>query len=159
MRKLSLDLFEEVDYKLIGIHTSIEDYRLAYLLNEKLGLKLKRNKQDLDFDNNSQYAIFEWFDEKKQVVWNLAANICKQEVRLDTSETNGLFFEGKTMLTTFYLLPEHKKINFLLKIEDGNTKPTETKRLLNRIQEINHIVTAYSIDANQLKSKNNLIFY
>ena len=31
--KLHIEEFDEVDYELIAIHTSLEDYRLAYFLN------------------------------------------------------------------------------------------------------------------------------
>ena len=36
IHKLHIDEFDEVDYELIAIHTSLEDYRLAYFLNKKL---------------------------------------------------------------------------------------------------------------------------
>jgi hypothetical protein len=34
--KLALDDFEEADYQLIALHTTLEDYRLAYFINQKL---------------------------------------------------------------------------------------------------------------------------
>ena len=42
------DVFNEVSYTLIGIHCTIEDYRVAYLLNKYLGINLVRSKEDLD---------------------------------------------------------------------------------------------------------------
>ena len=42
MQLLTLDF--EVDYSLIGIHSTEEDYRLAYLLNQQLKTKFKRFK-------------------------------------------------------------------------------------------------------------------
>ena len=47
MQLLTFDL--EDDYLLIGIHSTEEDYRLAYLLNKHLQLKLARKPQDLDY--------------------------------------------------------------------------------------------------------------
>ena len=43
------------DYNLIGIHTSLEDYRLAFFLNNSLNTCLSRCHQDLDFGTNSSY--------------------------------------------------------------------------------------------------------
>jgi hypothetical protein len=34
IHKLDLGEFDKVDYNLIAIHTSIEDYRLAYFINQ-----------------------------------------------------------------------------------------------------------------------------
>ncbi|TYA60140.1 IPExxxVDY family protein [Formosa maritima] len=158
IKKLSLeDFFEEASFTLIGIHTSIEDYRLAYLINSKLNINLKRRRKDLDFNNNSYYSIFEWEDNKQLVTWNLVSNICKIETT-NKAIGNSLFKDNSKLTETFYLLPEHKKINFLLKINDEQLSPKRSHRIINNIQDIAHIVTAYQVDIDQLKSKNNLIF-
>jgi hypothetical protein len=158
IKKLSLeDFFDEADFTLIGIHTSIEDYRLAYLLNTKLNLNLKRRKKDLDFSNTSKFPIFEWEDSKKLNTWNLVSNIC----RIETNNSvigNSLFNDTGIVTETFYLLPEFKKVNYILKINDDQLSTKKEQRIVSQIQDIAHIVTAYIIDGNQLKSKNNLIF-
>ncbi|RSK41623.1 IPExxxVDY family protein [Mangrovimonas spongiae] len=162
IRKLHLDVFDEIDYRLVGIHTSIEDYRLAYLLNQALNLKLKRQKHDLEFGDASIFPIFQWYDDKKQVTWHLVANTCKLELipgNQEMEDEQSLFSGNKTYFKTTYLLPEYKKVNYLLKIEDGQANTMVGQHFINQIQDIHHVITAYSIDASQLKSKNNLIFY
>ena len=54
---LTLD-FED-DYSLIGIHSTEEDYRLAYILNKHLNTKLTRFKHNLDFHllKSSKYCF------------------------------------------------------------------------------------------------------
>ena len=49
IHSLSLDVFEE-EYSLIGIHTALEDLKLAYLLNKELGTNLCKSKEDLKID-------------------------------------------------------------------------------------------------------------
>ena len=62
MQLLSSDL--EEDYSLIGIHSTEEDYRLAYLLNSYLKFKLTRYKDYLDFqDSTAEFPLFEFKDE------------------------------------------------------------------------------------------------
>ena len=51
MQVLTFEL-EEDDYSLVGIHSTEEDYRLAFLLNKYLHIKLKRYKDSLDFQNS-----------------------------------------------------------------------------------------------------------
>ena len=43
IHKLQIVDFLSIDYELIAIHTSIEDYRLAYFLNKELEIKLSKN--------------------------------------------------------------------------------------------------------------------
>ncbi|HEY6142611.1 MAG TPA: IPExxxVDY family protein [Flavobacterium sp.] len=56
-----------------------------------------------------------------------------------------------------YLLPEFKKVDYFLKIED--TEKTinllEIQTLLNTIDNIS---TVYVVEVNKIKAKNNLIF-
>jgi hypothetical protein len=41
IHKLDLGEFDEIDYHLIAIHTSLEDYRLAFFINQKLLINLE----------------------------------------------------------------------------------------------------------------------
>ena len=80
LHKLQVDDFYDDSYKLIAIHCRVEDYRLAYLLNKHLGLKLERKEKDIDFKYlESSYSIFEWDNETEYVLWNLISNVCKKE--------------------------------------------------------------------------------
>ena len=158
VHKLILDdIFDESVFTLIAIHCTIEDYRLAYLLNKFLGINLVRKKFDLDFNNGKAlYSIYKWEDKKQMLTWNLVSNICKTS---DYEQTNsGLLFETTQSITkTFNLLPELKTVNYLLKIDDEFNVKRE-KHIINRILSIPQIATAYTIDQNQLKSRDNLIF-
>ena len=46
---LEIDDFCEEEYSLIGIHSTLEDYKLAYLLNKNLSTKFYKAKEDLEF--------------------------------------------------------------------------------------------------------------
>jgi hypothetical protein len=56
-----------------------------------------------------------------------------------------------------YLVPELKKADFLIKISNENQQLDE-KKILNSIQAIPQIITAYSADLNKIRSKEHLIF-
>jgi len=158
VHKLILDdVFDESVFTLIAIHCTIEDYRLAYLLNKFLGINLVRKNLDLDFNQGKTgYSIYKWEDKKQLLTWNLVSNICKTN---DYKQTNsGSLFETTQSITkTFNLLPELKNVNYLLKIDDEFNTPKE-KYIINTILSIPQIATAYTIDTSQLKSKDNLIF-
>lgn len=158
VHKLILDdVFDEVLYTLIAVHCSLEDYRLAYLLNKYLGINLTRKSSDLDYNNDkSMYSIFEWKDGKQLTTWSLVSNISKTESYQEVNYES-LFNNQEKITKTTNLIPEHKRVNFFLKI-DNQLNFSREKYILNSILKIPQIATAYSIDTNQLKSKDNLIF-
>lgn len=158
VHKLILDaVFDEIDCTLIAIHSTIEDYRLTYLLNKQLNTHLTRKVPDLDFSaDKTTYSIFEWEDTLNLTIWNLVSNICKTEIN-KPQIINSLFDTEEKITKTTYLVPEHKAVNYFLKI-DSEFNLRKEKHILNNILQLNQVITAFSIDINQLKSKDNLIF-
>ena len=158
VHKLILDdVFNKVYYTLIAIHCTLEDYRLAYLLNSKLGIGLKRKPSDLDFDKEkSSFSIFDWEDKKQLATWSLVSNICVKEIYQE-AKIQSLFNTENIVTKTFNLVPEKKNVNYFLKIE-SELIDNKHKFIINSILKIPQIVTAYCIDKSQLKSKDNLIF-
>ena len=52
IHSLSHDSYFEDEYSLIGIHTTLEDYKLAYLLNKNLSTNFYKLKKELVIENN-----------------------------------------------------------------------------------------------------------
>lgn len=152
MQLLTLDL--EDDYLLIGIHSTEEDYRLAYLLNKHLETKLIQFKYPLDFkDSDAQFPLFEFNDKNNFMSYYLINNKYMQIA--NNNNNKGLF--GGDYSTIYYLVPEKKNIDFFLKIK-GCNQLSFAKNLVDKLNKINQIITAYTIEPNTLKSKDHLIF-
>lgn len=153
MQPLTLEL-EEDEYSLIGIFSAEEDYRLAYLLNKQLKTKFTRYKYALDFKNSkAEFPIFEYKDENSFINYYLINN--KYTTFTQNEQNPGLFNGNYSSVT--YLIPEQKKIDFYLKIE-GEQCDSLITNLVEELNKINQIITAYTIEPTTLKSKNNLIF-
>ena len=157
LHKLLVDDFYDASYSLFAVHCRLEDYRLAYLLNKYLNLKLRRQPQDLDYKYfAATYSIYEWFDEEFFTTWHMVSNVCKKEE--DSLQSSGsLFSTSETVLKTYHLLPELKKVDFLIKITNDD-RYLDEKLMLEKIQAIPQVITTYSIDVDQLRSRDNLIF-
>ncbi|WP_299550780.1 IPExxxVDY family protein [Seonamhaeicola sp.] len=157
VHKLVLDAIDEDLFTLIAIHCTLEDYRLAYLLNKFLGITLTRKASDLDFQNGAlTYSIYEWEDCKQQTIWSLVSNVCKTEDYRQGND-DSLFNVQEKITRTNHLIPEYKSVNYFLKI-DNEFNFSKEKYILNSILKIPQVATAYSIEPNQLKSKDHLIF-
>lgn len=151
-----LDDFYEHSYALIAIHSPLEDYLLAYHLNSALSIKLKRyGERDKpgNLVNDGYFPSYHWHNEVEGTTWEL---VCNTVLLQETIRSNGTLFQSGAATRKKYLLPEMKKVDFFLKIDNGDT--FNTKPVVNKLLQAQGIVTAYPLDPNQLKSKNNLIF-
>lgn len=147
-----IDDFYEDSFTLLAIHSSMEDYALVYALNLCLKANFKRSSEDLDISDHISFPIFEWKDDNNDNYWTLITNNSLEEDNV----TRGDLFENEPSFIKHHLVPEHKDADFLLKIEhdDFNLEKDTVKQVLT----IPKIITAYVLDVDQLKSKNNLIF-
>lgn len=157
LHRLELDEFYDDSFTLIAIHSQIEDYRLAYLLNKNLNLKLKRCEKDLDFKYfMASYPYFEYHETLQCRTWYLIANSCVTET--ESIQSSGSLFDfSQKAYKTHFLVPEYKSVNYFLKVEEEATHFDQLSTI-KKIIDIPKIVTSYKVDANQLKSKNHLIF-
>lgn len=158
--KLVLDAVVDQPFKLIAIHCSVEEYKLAFLLNKHLDLHLSRARNDIDLHIKSVRAIFALYkfeDRQKYCGYFLISNKFKGQSKQTTAGFGSLFGEEEMASETTHLLPEYSKVDFFLKIEDESDFVSEVL-LLDRIKQIPQIATAYSIETEKIKSKENLIF-
>lgn len=158
--KLILDDDTEEDFSLLALHCSEEDYKMAFLLNKHLGLRLEREKMDLDFSNEGlvvTFPIFYFESDFQYTTYYLVANKCKTIVtNLDVS--GGLFeTDIPDKILTTCLLPEYKKVDFFLKIQ-SEFENIPLRKIIASINQIKQVISAYEVDAEQIKSKRNLIF-
>lgn len=160
LQKLILDDDLDVTFDLIAIHCSVEEYMMAYLLNRNLGLRFRRKEEDLDFIRDGKtitYAMYEFEDVKKHIQYYLIANTSnplQSKSEKNNDQFTSLFSEKEN---TYYLIPELKKVDFFLKI-DSDYETLPIREMLSKINNIKQIISAYSVDITNLKSKNNLIF-
>ena len=156
VHKLLVDDFEDLNYSLLAVHCEMDDYRLAYFLNQSLETRLARTREDLDFVTSlASFSVFEWINPQLQTNWHLIKNSCLVE---EVAISQGLFSEtNQKSWVSHSLLPEYQSVDYLLKINNGGGFINE-KQILNKIQKITNVSTAYSLDISQLKSKEHLIF-
>ena len=136
--KLHLDEFDEVDYELIAIHSSIEDFRLAYFINQKLPIVLSKSKDEVGVmvkEGEAFFSKFTFDDHKNDILWSLIQN--KNDIILHQKST------GQNL---FFLKIENNNNTFLL------------EEIVNKLNKIERISAVYAVVPEKIKSKNNLIF-
>ena len=147
--RLSSDDLEN-DYKLIAIHSNTEPYKLAFEINQKLGIQLKRCSYDVSFDgNNSMFDLYKHVSETYNTKLYLILNKSFSERKIKDQ----LLFEN--LSESSFLIPELKKVEYLLKIEGGGFN---LQNLLRKLNKLDSIISCYRAEITAVKSKYNLIF-
>lgn len=158
--KLNIEEFDDIDFQLLAIHTPLEDYRLAYFINQMAALNLKKSDSEINIKNKvgeTSFSHYVFEDEEKDMCWSLIQN---KSTIFSSSNTirQGLFANTENQIASkIYLLPEYNKVDFFLKIENGHETKT-VQATLSKITTIDRVNLAYLIEPEKIKSKNNLIF-
>ena len=143
---LEMDDFCEEPYSLIGIHSTLEDYKLAYLINQNLNTRFYKAIKDLEFKRDKKkasFSIYNYENTNDGFNWFLIANSYRRE---NQTVSNELLLTSETKT---YLIPEKKKVDFFLKI-CGDSEYDFVMKTIQKIINIENVITAYSIDKNTL---------
>ena len=153
--KLNLNQFPE-NYHLIAIHSDLDEFRLAFFLNKKLNIGLKRKKNDIYLaEQDANYSQYEYSDDTKYLKWIFFSNkslVLEKNYDGDLS----LFGLGNTASNEMHLLSQQKSVDYFLIIENIANK-TYVDKVLKKISEINSVITSF-VSENKLENKENLIF-
>ena len=130
---LKFDTEEEFDFLLIGIVCQHKDYRLCHELNQKLELKLIREKDyEVSISRRMNPAMFSFF-------------------KYENSEQD-LFYVFENKGKHAILIPEQKQIDYFLMVKEC-FKRQNISELLSAVKQIPVVLGAYAIDARTLKSR------
>ena len=134
--KLELDP-PQADFFLFGISSQSKDYRLVWIINKKLNLRLQR-KEDIVVSETIFFSRFTFEDEINRTKYTLASN-----KSIGNSKSNS----GKVIL-----VKELKTMDYLL-IAEGNTGIIDPGDFLSQIKQAETILAAYQHNSEIIKSK------
>ena len=141
MKKNTLDASYNFDFDLIGIISTVKEYKLAWLINKKLAIRLVKH-DDMEI---------EFLKQKSLVVSNFLYETETSQARL--LKNKSMDFSGQAN----YLLPELHKFDFLFTIH-GFEDTFDRREVVGALKEIPQVQFAQILPMDRLKSKENLIF-
>ncbi|MFH1159381.1 MAG: IPExxxVDY family protein [bacterium] len=115
-------------YTFVGLSTQLKDYRLSFMLNQKLGFHLAR------IDDLSVFSLYTFRDEERFDTYYVLSNHSQDQ----------------------WLLPALKQTDFFLIIE-GPFKKQQKEELLRSIRAIPNILLAAEIDISAVRLVENLL--
>jgi hypothetical protein len=159
IHRLHLDQ-EDEDFALFAIHCGEAPFKMAFLMNQSLKWQLKRDREDIWVNksgNQEQYPKYRYVSRHDQIEHVLLSNMDRPEQGDNANQPLGLFdgLNGPSFRAT-YLMPEFKKVDYLLKIEAPLVEG-EIKLLVGQIKSIKEVVSTYLIPHKKIKNINPLI--
>jgi hypothetical protein len=144
-------LLDEIveEYDLIAIHTSLDDFSVAFVLNKNLRANFKRVKESLRY-KNSTFEMFHWKNLKEGVNCSLISNKNFVDSGIK-NESNSLFNLSETKKVS--LINSLSNVDYLLKIKEG-IEIEQTIKILNKLPQL---ILSYVVDNKEVKSNFNLI--
>ena len=138
-KKHILQFEQEYDFELIGICSHHNDYRLAWGMNEQLGIALTKTDDEHIVANKkgeiqSRHSKYVYKDDENLITYYLVKN-------------KGL---GK------YLIPEKPTIDYFLFLYENYI--WEATDLTNRLKEIPSVLGAYIFEPIELQSTEHIVF-
>ncbi len=109
--KIEEDSLEEF---YIAIHSSLEAYQIAFYINKKNKILLKRRKKDLKNEKQQGiFSLFEWKDLFSEMKCQLISNKFINESSNALVNSNSLFELPER--NAVYLISEFKQVDFFIK--------------------------------------------
>jgi hypothetical protein len=129
---------EDYPFKLVGISSAENDYRLCWSLNQTLAINLVKTADLKVFhkrlEEEQAFSQYEYFDEESLLQYRLISN----------RSANG------------YLLEEMMNLDYILQLS-GDLEEGWTENLIQRLKGMEGIILAFPIDPNSLKSRKKLL--
>ncbi|NTV83921.1 MAG: IPExxxVDY family protein [Bacteroidales bacterium] len=131
-KTLKLKVNEDIHFRLIGISSHENDYRLVWAINNKLGFQFTRTeslfihraalKTDLEFSR------FTYIDEDRRLTYSWISNRCP---------------DG-------FLFVEIRNFDFLVKIT-GEIREDETKEFVKKLKTVDVVSASFILEPEKLK--------
>ncbi|WP_132777930.1 IPExxxVDY family protein [Sphingobacterium alimentarium] len=159
--KLDLDFDLELDFTLIGISSSLRDYRLCHFINKHSGLKLQFGKESpIDHNGNIKNKPQSELD-YHVITEKSKTKYFKHHFPMYRYCCNQFEFEyyliNNKSLENGVLIPEIANFDYFMLIKHY-IDSEDLDRLIDNLKSIPDIMLVKEIEPISLKSKENLIF-
>lgn len=161
-KHLLLDFELELDFSLIGISSSLRDYRLCHFVYKSTGLALVRGKENYidhkgymkekDKDEMDYHIVFEKTKQKKTIKSHYTIyRYCDDNFEFEYYLISNKSIEGSI------LVPELPNFDYFLMVKNYINQE-DLDLLIDDLKTINEVLLVKELDPTALKSKENLIF-
>lgn len=129
----------EVNYRLVGIATTLKEYKVGFHLNHILQADFRKLKD----------LLFESRERERNVFFSVLKSSCDDEM------TEYTLFANKNGTDT--LLPEVATFDYLLQV-NGKFPPEDLAKAIGEIKKLNQVLLCTEIPVKKIKNHHRLIY-
>ncbi len=147
---LSLEDGEELIASVYGIVSDLPDYRLAFMINQELGLRLTRCQEDRKLYHKAgtiNYSEYSYYEEMRVLKWHLTTN-SRGLLKHNSSEV--------PELSAIPLVSSMRNVNYFLWYNDDKNYELH-ELIMERLKPNPYIRVIQEVDIAQTKNIDNLI--
>jgi len=142
MKKSTLQVTHQYEFDLLGLIAPLKDYKMAWLINQSLGINLvKATDFRMEFLKQPDLILSQYILKKEHGYIQLLRNRSYSD--------SGL---------VGYLVPELKYVDYFLILQDY-TLEMNINAYIENLSAVNLIQNVVKLDITKLKSKENLLTY
>lgn len=142
MKKTKLLIESTYDFDLLGLVAPIKDYKMAWMINNCLGLELKKSADyTMEFTNQPTLVISQYLLEKEFGFVQLLRN-----------KSYPLAGQAR------FLVPELRIMDYFLLFQD-HTKELDIDQCVEQLSSLKGVQNVVKLDITKLKSRDNLLTY
>ncbi len=139
-KKLHLDLKYVPEFEVIGIFTSLVDYRLCWLINKNLSKKFQKINDirltPYKSKNKEYFSLFEYKNQDLEIKYYLLKN-----------------YSGRQLL-----LPDNKSLDYLMLLKSNEIR-IDINELISKLRNIPQIAAAiWFNDLDKIKNLNDVLY-
>ena len=148
-----LDFVNNEEFFLIALHSNVEIFFLAYILNKILKTSFKKMRYNImSKENNYLFERYQSLDQNKREKMDLFSN--KSTLKKNQTKNQVFSLFDSSYSKKFFFINEFKDVDFFIKKDSINNLDL----LIKKIKLIEEIESSYLVDKKLLKNKENLIF-
>ncbi len=140
VKKLHIDY--EYDFELVGISSSVKAFKLAWAINNKIGINLKKAEDyNLKRTQDEKILIANYIFETEHSIFRLFKNRA---------------VEG-AISSRAYIVPEHPHFDYIA-MKKGMVSVYDTMGMVDALKTVKFLEYITNIDITKLKSRENFLF-
>lgn len=133
IKKIKLEIDDEIEFPILGISTALSDYRLAWELNSKLNLRFERSIEGTYFSIPDRL--------KKTVNYDYYSHVSEEDM--------SKFFLVKNKQKGSTLFSDRERLDFFLVLRDNFIYDIED--LINDLRKIKGVVAVFSFSSSEFE--------
>lgn len=133
VKKIKLEIDDEIEFPILGLSTALGDYRLAWELNSKLGLMFRRSEEENYFSipdrskKDVDYEYYSYVNEEEMSKFFLVKN----------KQKGSVLFGDRERLDFFLVLRD----NFIYDLDD----------LITDLRKIKGVIAVFSFSSSEFE--------